>query len=74
MNNYIFRYSCDVCGQKPILRDLDMCAVCTFQEKCMGEPYKMRQVDFVRIVMLMIFVAILAISAYGLLMFFYRLS
>lgn len=31
-NSYTFRGTCDVCGGKPVLQDLGMCAVCTFGE------------------------------------------
>lgn len=30
--DYTFRQACDVCDQKPVLKNLGMCAVCTFGE------------------------------------------
>lgn len=29
---YTFKYSCDTCDQKPVLKDTGMCSVCTFGE------------------------------------------
>lgn len=31
--DYTFRQACDVCGQKPVLKDLGMCSTCTFGER-----------------------------------------
>lgn len=30
--SYTFRYACDVCDTRPVLKELGMCAVCTFGE------------------------------------------
>lgn len=32
MSDYTFKYECDVCEQKPVLKDTGLCAVCTFGE------------------------------------------
>lgn len=31
-NGYTFKQECEVCGNKPVLKDLGMCSVCTFGE------------------------------------------
>jgi hypothetical protein len=32
VNPYTFKYGCESCDQKPVLKDTGMCAVCTFGE------------------------------------------
>ena len=30
--NYTFKYDCDSCGNKPVLKDLSLCSVCCYGE------------------------------------------